>query len=72
MSFHIHTEADLDAALASLVAADPRLAQVLAVGGRPPLRRRAGGFKGLATIIVHQQLSTASATAISSRRRSIT
>jgi DNA-3-methyladenine glycosylase II len=64
VSSHIHTEADLDAALASLVAADPRLAQVLAIGGRPPLRRRAAGFKGLATIIVNQQLSTASAAAI--------
>src|SRR5580704_2934671 len=64
MPSHIHTEADLDAALARLVAADPRLAGVLAVAGRPPLRRRAGGFKGLAQIIVSQQVSTASAAAI--------
>jgi DNA-3-methyladenine glycosylase II len=64
MSSHIHTEADLDAALAGLVAADARLAPVLETAGRPPLRRRAGGFKGLATIIVSQQLSTASAAAI--------
>jgi DNA-3-methyladenine glycosylase II len=64
MSSHIHTEADLDAALEGLLAADARLAQVLAIAGRPPLRRRAGGFKGLATIIVSQQLSTASAAAI--------
>jgi DNA-3-methyladenine glycosylase II len=64
MTTHIHTEADLDAALAGLLAADPRLAAVLAIGGRPPLRRRPGGFKGLAAIIVAQQLSTASAGAI--------
>jgi DNA-3-methyladenine glycosylase II len=67
VSSHIHTETDLDAALAALVAADPRLEQVLAVAGRPPLRRRAGGFKGLATIVVNQQLSTASAAAILGR-----
>lgn len=64
MTSHIHTEADLDAALTGLLAADPRLAAVLAIAGRPPLRRRPGGFKGLAAIIVSQQLSTASAAAI--------
>ena len=42
MPSHIHTEADLDAALEGLLAADARLAQVLAIAGRPPLRRRAG------------------------------
>ena len=61
---HIHTEADLDAALAGLLAADPRLAAVLAQAGRPPLRRRDGGFAGLAAIICSQQLSVASAAAI--------
>jgi DNA-3-methyladenine glycosylase II len=61
---HIHTEADLDAALTGLVAADPRLAAVLAQAGRPPLRRREGGFAGLAAIICAQQLSVASAAAI--------
>jgi DNA-3-methyladenine glycosylase II len=64
MSFYIHTEADLDTALAQLVAADPRFAQALAVAGRPPLRRRPDGFAGLAQIVVSQQLSTASARAI--------
>jgi DNA-3-methyladenine glycosylase II len=67
MTTHIHTESDLDAALAGLIAIDPRLAAVLAVAGRPPLRRRPGGFKGLAAIIVAQQLSTASAGAIWAR-----
>ena len=64
MTAHIHTEADLDLALKSLIAADPRLAPVLALAGRPPLRRREGGFAGLAAIVCAQQLSTASAGAI--------
>jgi DNA-3-methyladenine glycosylase II len=61
---HIHTEADLDAALAALAAADPRFTGLLTAAGRPPLRRREGGYAGLAAIIVSQQLSTASAAAI--------
>jgi DNA-3-methyladenine glycosylase II len=64
MDHRIHTESDLDAALASLVQADPRFAGTLALAGRPPLRRRADGFAGLAQIVVSQQLSTASAKAI--------
>jgi DNA-3-methyladenine glycosylase II len=64
MDHRIHTEADLDLALASLAQADPRFAQALALAGRPPLRRRADGFAGLASIVVSQQLSTASAKAI--------
>src|SRR5215217_3482126 len=64
MDYRIHTEADLEAAIVSLTKADPRFKQALSVGGRPPLRRRADGFSGLASIIVSQQLSTASASAI--------
>jgi DNA-3-methyladenine glycosylase II len=64
MISHIHTEADLDAALAALGKADPRFAALVAKAGRPPLRRRGDGFAGLAAIIVAQQLSTASANAI--------
>ena len=64
MSFFIHTEADLDAAIARLIEVDPRFGPVLAQAGRPPLRRRADGFAGLAAIVVSQQLSTASAKAI--------
>jgi len=64
MTTHIHTEADLDTALTDLITADPRLAAVLATAGRPPLRRREGGFAGLAAIVCAQQLSTASAGAI--------
>jgi DNA-3-methyladenine glycosylase II len=64
MSFFIHTEADLDTAIAGLVDADPRFGAVLSRAGRPPLRRRADGFAGLASIVVSQQVSTASAKAI--------
>ena len=35
--------------------------------GRPPLRRRPGGFEGLASIVVSQQLSVASASAVWAR-----
>jgi DNA-3-methyladenine glycosylase II len=64
MTTHIHSESDLDAAIGALLAADPRLTPVVARGGRPPLRRRDGGFAGLAQIIVSQQVSVASAAAI--------
>jgi len=61
---HIRTENDLDAAIAALLQADPRFAPLMAAAGRPPLRRRPDGFAGLATTVVSQQLSTASAGAI--------
>src|SRR5258708_23158020 len=67
MSFFIHPEADLDHAMARLVDADPRFGAVLSRAGRPPLRRRPDGFSGLASIVVSQQLSTASAKAIWAR-----
>jgi DNA-3-methyladenine glycosylase II len=67
MLTHINTEADLDLALAALGRADPRFLTLVATAGRPPLRRRPGGFAGLAAIIVAQQLSTASAGAIWTR-----
>jgi DNA-3-methyladenine glycosylase II len=60
----LRDDADLDAALAALAAADPRLARLLDIAGRPSLRRRAAGFSGLCAIICAQQLSTASAAAI--------
>jgi DNA-3-methyladenine glycosylase II len=66
-SFYIHTEADLDTALAELITADPRMSAVMSLAGRPPLRRRPDGFAGLASIVVSQQLSTASAKAILGR-----
>jgi DNA-3-methyladenine glycosylase II len=66
-SYYIHTEADLDAALGGLLKADPRLNTILSIAGRPALRRRPDGFAGLASIVVAQQLSTASAKAILNR-----
>src|SRR5262249_43858055 len=64
MTERIVTEADLDAAIAALVKADKRFGHAFAFAGRPPLRKRADGFAGLASIVVSQQLSTASAKAI--------
>ena len=67
MTTHIDSESDLDNAIAALTALDPRWRAVFARTGRPPLRRRAGGFAGLAQIIVGQQVSVASAAAIHGR-----
>ena len=67
MTHRLASETDLDRGLAHLVKADPRFAQVLAVAGRPPLRRRPAGFPGLVATMIGQQLSTASANAIWSR-----
>jgi DNA-3-methyladenine glycosylase II len=61
---HIRTDLDLDNGIAALIEADPRFAALIVTAGRPPLRRRSDGFAGLATTIVSQQLSTASASAI--------
>jgi DNA-3-methyladenine glycosylase II len=64
----IADEATLNEAAERLRAKDPELVErLIAVGGRPPLRRREPGFAGLAAIIVSQQVSTASATAIFGR-----
>ncbi len=64
MTSFIRTEADLDAAIAALIKADRRFEPAFTLAGRPPLRKRADGFAGLAAIVVSQQLSTASAKAI--------
>jgi DNA-3-methyladenine glycosylase II len=64
MTHRLHTESDLDTALAGLMATDPSWKQAFALTGRPPLRKRPDGFAGLAQIVVSQQLSTASAGAI--------
>jgi DNA-3-methyladenine glycosylase II len=64
MAHRITTEAELEFAIASLIKADTRFGQALSLAGRPPLRKRADGFAGLASIVVSQQLSTASAKAI--------
>jgi DNA-3-methyladenine glycosylase II len=64
MTVHLNTQADLDDAVTALLRLDPRLAPILDIAGMPSLRQRAPGFKGLAQIIVGQQVSVASATAI--------
>ncbi len=63
----ITTEADLEDGMAALALLDPRWLPIIARTGVPPLRRRAGGFPGLAAIIVSQQLSVASARAVWTR-----
>jgi len=60
----IDTEQDLEEGLAALATLDPRFGAIRQRAGTPPLRRRPGGFAGLMSIVVSQQLSTASAAAI--------
>src|SRR5579872_5306920 len=64
----IDGEEALNAAIDRLLLLDPEIAGTLvAIGGRPLLRRRDPGFAGLVWIIVSQQVSTASANAIFKR-----
>ena len=67
MTHFLHTQADLDAGLARLIAADPNLQPVAEKAGAFSLRRREAGFAGLCAIVCGQQLSTASAAAIRAR-----
>jgi DNA-3-methyladenine glycosylase II len=67
MAALIDSEQDLHEGLAALRARDPRFDEIHLLTGLPPLRRRPGGFAGLASIVVSQQLSTASAAAIWAR-----
>ncbi len=67
MTTFLHTDADLQAGLAQLIAADPRLRPVADKAGAFSLRRREAGFAGLCAIVCGQQLSTASAAAIRDR-----
>jgi len=63
----IETPDDIRAGMRALRRKCPHLRRVHEITGDPPLRRRPAGFEGLARIIVGQQLSTASASAIWSR-----
>jgi DNA-3-methyladenine glycosylase II len=67
MTHFLHTEADLQAGLAQLIVADPRLVPVAEKAGAFSLRRREGGYPGLCAIVCGQQLSVASAAAIRDR-----
>jgi len=60
----LDTQADLDRAVDRLMSLDRRLKRIVKATGVPPLRRRPAGLRGLARIIVGQQVSTASAEAI--------
>lgn len=63
----IETEADLEEGIRRLRRKCAVIRRVHDATGLPPLRRRAGGFEGLARIVVGQQLSVASAAAIWAR-----
>jgi DNA-3-methyladenine glycosylase II len=64
----IDCEDALAAAAAKLTLLDPEIVgRLVEIGGPPPLRRREPGFAGLASIIVSQKVSVASATAIYAR-----
>jgi DNA-3-methyladenine glycosylase II len=65
----IDTEADLAEGLAALLAADHRLILVAEAAGPIPLRRRPGGFEGLAAVITAQQISAEAAESIWRRFR---
>lgn len=60
----ITCDADLEAGMAALRALGPHWGALIDRTGLPPLRRREGGFSALASIIVSQQLSVASARAV--------
>ncbi len=63
----IETLEDIARGVAHLSKKDRRLKAVIKLAGELPLRRRPAGFPGLARIIVGQQLSVASASAIWAR-----
>ncbi len=60
----IETEDHVAEALAALLTADPRLVKVATIAGTLPLRRRSGGFEGLAHVVMGQQISIHAADAI--------
>jgi DNA-3-methyladenine glycosylase II len=67
MMHKITCDADLEEGMLALRALHPHWGVIIERTGIPPLRRREGGFAGLAAIIVSQQLSVASARAVWTR-----
>ena len=63
----IRTNADIAAGIKALRRKCPFMRNAHDLVGVPPLRRRVGGFKGLSRIIVAQQVSVASASAINAK-----
>lgn len=60
-------EARLAEAAQLLAEIDPAMADIMQIAGPPPLRKSEPGFRGMARIIIGQQVSVASAAAIWSR-----
>jgi DNA-3-methyladenine glycosylase II len=67
MTQFLHTQAELEAALAQLILKDSRLRPIAEKSGAFALRRREPGFAGLCAIVCGQQLSTAAAATIRNR-----
>lgn len=67
----IDTLDDIEAGLDALVLADARLVDIRSRSHAVPLRRSEPGFESLASIIVAQQVSTASAAAIWARFKQV-
>ncbi|EEZ33523.1 HhH-GPD family protein [Brucella sp. 83/13] len=67
----IDTLSDIEAGLEALVLADRRLADIRNRSHAVPLRRSEPGFESLASIVVAQQVSTASAAAIWARLKQV-
>lgn len=67
----IDTQDDIAAGIAALTRQDPRLAIVAARAGEVPLRRSPPGFASLAGIVIGQQVSRASAAAMSARLQAL-
>lgn len=65
--WRIETLDDIEAGIEALLRLDPRLARVVAIAGDVPLRRSEPGFASLAGIVIGQQVSRASADAMSVR-----
>ena len=63
----IETEADIIEGCEWLARSEPRFAEAIALAGRPPLRRRDGGFAALLHTICAQQLSVAAADSVWSK-----
>ena len=63
----IETQQDIQEGFEYLARVEPKFARAKAVSGEIPLRRREGGFNALLEMILSQQVSVASANAISER-----
>jgi DNA-3-methyladenine glycosylase II len=67
----IRGHADIAAGLAHLLETDPRLGEIARIAGKLPLRRAPPDLAGLVAIVISQQVSVASASAIAARLRAL-